>query len=206
MHIRPAEVTDRPFAVEMIYESMGEFADELFGLGDHELAMEKLDWFYCNPENHFSYYKAVILEIEGQPAGYLQAMTGLELARLVGPMTRQTYKIYGLKNLPRVFWKTLPLVFEKEAEADEYYISNLAVHRDFRRRGVAQALMRHAELTARKLGLCKCSLMVEIGNDGAKALYERLNYQVVSVSTNPLMRRILATPGSERMVKHLNGN
>jgi ribosomal protein S18 acetylase RimI-like enzyme len=203
MNIRPAVVEDAPFAVEMLYETMGNFADALFGLGDHAFAMEKLSWFYSHSENQFTYKNAEILEIDNQPAGLLQAMTGGELARLVKPMTGQVFKIYGIIDGLRLVWRSLPLAFEKEAENDEYYISALAVARNFRKRGLGEALLRHADDTARKLGLGKCSLLVEIGNARAKALYEKMGYRVVGISTNYWMRKMLATPGSERMVKIL---
>lgn len=206
MNIRPAVVEDAPFAVEMLYETMGGFADALFGLGDRAFAMEKLTWFFSHPENQFTYKNAKILEVDNQPAGLLQAMNGAELVRLVRPMTAQIFKIYGIIDAFKLVWRSLPLAFEKEAEKDEYYISGLAVARKFRRRGLGEALLRHADDSARKQGLGKCSLLVEIGNARAKALYEKMGYQVVAVSTNYWMRKMLSTPGSERMVKILDSH
>ncbi|MHC1782743.1 MAG: GNAT family N-acetyltransferase [Anaerolineaceae bacterium] len=204
MLIRPAEVKDSDFAVEMIYATMGNLADQWFGLGNHDRALKTLSWFFCHFENQFSYRYSEILEIDGQPAAFLLALTGKELKRLISPMFTQIIKYFGILDTLRFLWRTLPMVFEKEAEEDEYYISNLAVHPDFRRRGLGETLLIHAEKKARGLDLSKCSLLVEIGNARAKALYQKMGYQVVSVSTNAMMRKLLDTPGEERMVKTLS--
>lgn len=203
MNIRPAGVEDAAFAVDMIYATMGAMADQWFGYGSHEKALEKLTWFYCHSENQFSHTCAEILEVNGQPAAFLLAMSGKELERLVWPMFRQVLQTYGFFGTLRVIFYTLPMVFAKEADEDEYYISNLAVAEAFRRRGLAESLLRRAEQKARESGLNKCSLTVELDNDSARSLYQKTGYQVVGVTTNVLIRKLLASPGWERMVKTL---
>lgn len=203
MLIRPARVDDAAFAVEMIYATMGGMADQWFGFGSHERALEKLTWFYSRPGNQFSYTFADILEEDGKPAAILLAMSGRELERLVWPMFRQSFRAYGVFGALRLMMYTLPMIFEKEAEEDEYYISNLAVSAEFRRRGLAEILLRRAEDQAQKLGLNKCSLTVELGNEGARGLYLKTGYRVVGVTKNVWLRIVLATPGWERMVKIL---
>lgn len=204
MHIRAAEPEDREFAAEMIYDTMGPLADALIGLGSHERTMKMLGEYFIRPENQFTYKWAEILEEEGRPAAFLLSMPGKELNRLVAPMARLTLKLYGPMGFLRVMWLSLSLAFETEAEDDEYYISNLAVHRDFRRRGFAEILLRRAEESARRFGLDKCSLLVEMGNAKARPLYLKMGYEVAGISSNWMMRRLLATPGSERMIKKLD--
>ncbi len=203
MKIRPAGIEDAAFAVDMIYATMGVMADQWFGFGSHEKALEKLAWFYCHSENQFSHTCAEILEVDGQSAALLLAMSGKELDRLVWPMFRQVFQIYGFFSTLRVIFYTLPMAFSKEADEDEYYISNLAVAEAFRRRGLAETLLQRAEQKARESGLSKCSLTVELGNDSARSLYLKTGYEVVGVTTNVLIRKLLASPGWERMVKTL---
>lgn len=203
MNFRPARIEDAAFAVDMIYATMGEMADRWFGFGSHEQAMAKLTWFYRRAENQFSYTYAEILEIDGTPAAFLLTMPGGELSRLIWPMFRQVFQTYGFFGTLRVIFYTLPMLFDTEAEADEYYISNLAVGEEFRRRGLAEMLLKRAEDKARVIGLKKCSLTVDLDNSGARALYTKNGYRVVAVTTNRMMRRFLATPGWERMVKTL---
>ena len=58
-------------------------------------------------------------------------------------------------------------------------ISKMLVHRDARRRGVAEALMRAAEVAARDAG--KTLLVLDTASDSAERLYERLGWQRVGV-------------------------
>ncbi|MGG7177676.1 GNAT family N-acetyltransferase [Clostridium paraputrificum] len=56
---------------------------------------------------------------------------------------------------------------------DEGYIESLATHPDYRGKGIATALLDHAH---NKSGYNKYILDVIHGNEGAKALYERIGY------------------------------
>ncbi len=61
---------------------------------------------------------------------------------------------------------------------DEGYIANLAVHPDYRRRGVAGALLRHLEALAARRELAFWSLEVRESNAAAIRLYTRHGYMV----------------------------
>ena len=58
-------------------------------------------------------------------------------------------------------------------------ISKMLVHRDARRRGVAEALMRSAETAALEAG--KTLLVLDTASDAAERLYDRLGWQRVGV-------------------------
>lgn len=59
----------------------------------------------------------------------------------------------------------------------ECHVSDLVVSPDFRRRGIAKALMTEAEKRAKALGAERLSLTVWRFNDDAQALYEALGYE-----------------------------
>jgi ribosomal-protein-alanine N-acetyltransferase len=61
--------------------------------------------------------------------------------------------------------------------ADEFEILNLAVGREFRRRGVATQLVRAAFESARISGAQKAYLEVRATNEGGIQFYERLGFQ-----------------------------
>ena len=62
---------------------------------------------------------------------------------------------------------------------DEGYISNVAVHPIWRRRGVADALLEELEQRAKKLMLSFLTLEVRAGNAPAIALYEKHGFRAV---------------------------
>lgn len=69
-------------------------------------------------------------------------------------------------------------------ESPNAEIVSLAVDPDYRRRGVASALMRHVLRELRTARLPRVDLMVRIGNTGAVRLYRSLGF-----------RRVRAVPG-----------
>jgi ribosomal protein S18 acetylase RimI-like enzyme len=60
------------------------------------------------------------------------------------------------------------------------YISNLAVSKDFRRRGVAKELLEECEQITKVWGYTQLHLHVMADNTGGRNLYQKLGYEVVS--------------------------
>jgi ribosomal protein S18 acetylase RimI-like enzyme len=60
------------------------------------------------------------------------------------------------------------------------YLSNLAVSRDFRRRGVAQELIKSCELLTIEWGYTEIHLHVMGDNERGRNLYRKLGYELVS--------------------------
>ncbi len=56
-------------------------------------------------------------------------------------------------------------------------IHDIIVHEDFRRRGIARALLAHAEQAAVARGCCKLTLEVLEGNTGAREAYADFGFQ-----------------------------
>jgi len=65
------------------------------------------------------------------------------------------------------------------AERRNAEIASLAVHPDYRRRGVADALMRHTLGALRAAGFGRVELMVRTGNTAGAQLYRALGFQRV---------------------------
>ncbi len=64
---------------------------------------------------------------------------------------------------------------------DEAHVATLAVHPDYRRRGIGQRLLANALLGAQKEGAMLAYLEVRKTNSGAQALYERFGFVVDGV-------------------------
>src|SRR5882672_10688950 len=69
------------------------------------------------------------------------------------------------------FWRVL----------DELHINNLAVKPEFRRTGVATALLRHVLREGGSMGAQRATLEVRRSNDPARLLYERFGFSVAGV-------------------------
>ncbi len=61
---------------------------------------------------------------------------------------------------------------------DEFHLTAIAVHPDFRRKGLAQLLLSTLLKEAESQGSKRATLEVEITNDSAKALYESCGFKV----------------------------
>lgn len=62
---------------------------------------------------------------------------------------------------------------------DELHIATLATHPDFRRRGIAQALLAHVLKLAAQEGALSSFLEVRASNAAAQALYRKFGYEEV---------------------------
>ncbi len=65
------------------------------------------------------------------------------------------------------------------AVRDEVWINNLAVHPEFRRRGLATALLREALRLGRELGCARALLEVRPSNEGAIRLYAATGFHSI---------------------------
>jgi len=99
---------------------------------------------------------------------------------------------------------------EQQATSDDWYdtaqerplLSNLAVSRDYRRRGIAKKLCRDAEAAVKSWGYDEVLLKVEKGNRKAFNLYKRLGYRVVA--TDPNAEKPIVATGGLKYVKTTN--
>ena len=67
---------------------------------------------------------------------------------------------------------------------DESDVMNVAVHPDFRRRGIAQALVMALCSALKKQGSVSLTMEVRASNEPAKALYEKLGFEQVGRRPN----------------------
>ena len=71
-----------------------------------------------------------------------------------------------------------------QSSCDETDIMNIAVHPDWRRRGIAEQLIDSLILELKKRGSHALMLEVRVSNDPAIALYEKLGFQQVGRRKN----------------------
>ena len=116
-------------------------------------------------------------------------------------MGKQMATIYGVSRFIRFLCRSLSLMFINEAEADEYFINTVAVLPDFQGQGIGTHLLMYAEEKAKAERLRKCALSVEIDNNRARSLYERLGYRVVKTTKLNRLEQRIGYKGFYHMVK-----
>lgn len=198
--IRPALPSDAPAAGRLLHLSLGPMADFLFPRRASPNVEQALAGLFARPQNRFSYEFADVAEVDGQAVGLLIAYPSALIGRLALPMGWQMAEICGLRAVLRLLPLTLPLLVMREAEANAYYISNLAVLPEFQGQGIGTRLLERAQAKAAEMGLTKCALTVEVGNKQALRLYERLSFRIVRTFEHPWLEHLCGYRGVHRMV------
>ncbi|MCD6358939.1 MAG: GNAT family N-acetyltransferase [Dehalococcoidia bacterium] len=201
--IRSAMPEDAEVGAQLICMAMGEVAVFLFGFHNPDRAREVVEKLFANGNNRFSHQFADMAIVDGNAVGLLFSCSGEEVKQLSTPMVWQTMRIYNPLEFLLFLRNTVPLVGGKEAEADEYFISDLAVLPEFQKKGIGTLLLAHAEDKAKAERLKKCSLTVAIDNNNALKLYQRIGYQIVENIKFKQLSRHTNHRGSYRMVKIL---
>ena len=130
-----------------------------------------------------------LVERSSGPAD-LDGVISIENASFNNPTTREWYEnelmrpevcfVYVIRT-PEVpvagfcaFWKVV----------DQIHINNLAIHPDFRGRGLGTFLLVRVLAEAARLGAPNATLEVRRSNDAARRLYERAGFELVGVRTS----------------------
>jgi ribosomal protein S18 acetylase RimI-like enzyme len=198
--IRPAEPGDAPLAAELILSTLNAFGDRLFGFGDHARAVEVLAQFFRLPGNRFSYQYAAAAAIHGNLAGIMLAFTAGQMRRSMAVTALQMARAFRWSEIPAFLANVIPYRSEEKIFPDELYIAHLAVAGAYRRKGVGQALLEHARQIAPGLVKRKLSLITEVENTAARALYEKFGFKLTETILPPPAMRSPDSEGDVRMV------
>lgn len=177
--IRPARPVDVDAAVSVLHSSMGGLADHLYSGDAHLTVDDYLGKMFEAGGQRFSWDLCSVAEVDGRQVGMLLSYPGKRANRLQFALLLRLPSLYGWRGFLRVLRRFLPLIGSAEAEADEYYVSNIGVLPEFQNCGYGAQLMAFAEQQTREAGLSKCSLTVDVENHGAIRFYERLGYKIV---------------------------
>lgn len=137
-------------------KTLGEFEDMMSGLA----AMEESQYSYRNT--------IVALADDGSVAGICVGYPGADLHRL-----REAFFKAARTALGRDFSH-----IDDETGSGEYYLDSIAVYPQFRRQGIAKALLRSFIAKAHAAGL-PAGLLVDKENPNAERLYTALGFEYV---------------------------
>lgn len=120
-------------------------------------------------------------------------------------MHGQGFSAGGLRDLFRhygigAFWRALPLaMLERDAPKDSLQMDGICVAAKARGRGVGSALLAELFSFAAKQGFAKITLDVIDTNPRARALYQRLGFQAVSIENTGPFRHLLGFRQATKM-------
>ena len=178
LQIRAAQANDASFAGSMITLSLHGLADHLFQQNT-DIIEAMITKLFARNAGRFGYKYASVAEYENGPVGLLVAYRGDEVNRLNLETIPHLISVLGFARVIGFIYRGVRLPGGKEAEDDEFFLSNLAILPSMQGRSFGSQLLAYAEKLAHENNLKKSSLIVSWHNTDAKRLYERIGYQVV---------------------------
>ena len=203
--ISPASSNENRIGAYLLRLASIELVDFLFGLGNPARTIKAVAKFFERKSNEFSFEFVDFATINGRPVGVVLSYPAKISKNFVLPMVFRSFGIYSPLELPRFFWRVLPVsnINEQMAEDHQYYISYLAVLPKFRGRGIGTCLIRYAEEKAAKQGFDECAICVLVENTRARELYERLGYRINKTINAEYLQRRVRIKGIYRMAKKI---
>ncbi|MEN5386380.1 GNAT family N-acetyltransferase [Aliarcobacter skirrowii] len=151
---------------KLIYDAIHEVANSLTGENEEHKILKTLENYIQMDVCRLSYNNIYTYEIDNKNVAILLAYNSNDVEKLDKPM------IEHLKT-KNIFLES----FEKECFEDEFYIDTVSVSPSFQGRGIAKELFAFAQQKAKEQGFKKLSLLVDLENKKAKALYEKLGFR-----------------------------
>ena len=199
----PAEAHEYGHGARLIMLTLHQFGDYLFGFGDHARAEAALAKFFSLPANRFSHQFTTFCQADGEVAGILMLFNCKQMRRSMVVTGAHMFRVYRFKEILKFLELMLPYRDEENIPDDELYIGHLAVYEQFRRQGFGLRLLEFAEKEAIDQGKNKLSLLTEIENVSAQALYKKFGFQVTDTILFPEQMRFVGSAGDVRMEKRL---
>jgi ribosomal protein S18 acetylase RimI-like enzyme len=201
--LQPATPEMTPAASDLIYLTMGKMADYLFGSDNAKNAQEILMRLFREKSNRFSYQHTMVTTFSGKVTGMVIAYSGRMMKSLEIPTAFSLIRVSGVSGFIRFLKRAFPLFGIKEAEDDEYFISNIAVLSDYQGQGLGKYMLSQVEETARKKGFKKISLSVDVKNERAFSLYSQKGFKVMETVKIESLQKRIGYSGFHRMAKAL---
>lgn len=198
--IRPARLSDIDAIVALHRDAFADTFGAAFGPRDRERGAQALatGWRRQGPS-------ALQGMLVAEYAGQLIGTTSLRTRDMMGPSggfaESAFFETLGLWGAFRSLF-ALSLL-DHQIEPGEGFIADVAVAPEWRRRGVARALLRQAEHDARARALTYLGLYVRETNHGARILYERIGFHALYVRRSLLGRLFFGQDGWIYMRKEL---
>ena len=203
LFFRPADARDYPDGARLILLTLHQFGDYLIGFSDPDRARSALEKFFQMSANRFSHQYAIFGLAGGDVAGILMLFNRCQMRWSTVATAVQMARVYRFAEIVKFLKLMLPYKEEENIPDDELYIGHLAVYEQFRRQGFGLRLLAYAEAEARAQGKGKLSLLTEIENSSAQALYQKFGFSVTDTILFPEQMKFVGSAGDVRMEKRL---
>jgi ribosomal protein S18 acetylase RimI-like enzyme len=164
---------------EVVWEAMRGPAETLFEVGRSRALRE---------EGAFSYRNALIAEIGGAVAG------GLVCYRIADEPDPD-YRVAGDPTAPQLPAFVHALIELEAMVPGHWYVNILATYPEYRGKGVASALLKHADALGRANSAKGLALVVDLENTAARSVYAAAGYR--EFARRPLAPFPMRPNGSE---------
>ena len=201
--ITPARPEVFPAAARLLADTMAGFGVAVLGAGDEALELRALAQWFTENGNRFSHQFAHTAYWEGELAGVVLGFPGKDAQRLSLACRHSILELYSLRNLAKLIWRGMVIGHTREAENDEFLVAHVAVFEQFRRKGIATALLQKAVSLAKEEGFSRVALEVEIGNTAAIECYQRFGFDTQFTTNFGRHAGLLQCPGYHKMMLQL---
>jgi ribosomal protein S18 acetylase RimI-like enzyme len=171
--VRSASVEDAEDFANLILLSALSLFSELLG----KEAKPIVKYLFYRSKNLFSFQHTYVAKVENKNIGIILSYDWNARVRESIRTGILLYK-YNSASFIKKFNSWISLYSIGKISREEYYISNLAVHPEYRRLGIGSKLVSKAESEAKECKLRKVALDVESSNVGAINFYRRINYRI----------------------------
>jgi len=202
--IHPAQPKDAPVAAQLIYYAGPNHVLAFFGKTESK-AIKAIRRMFPLPRHTTSYTYAFVAGDKGKVIGLFSGLDGKSwraskrASQMYGPIWFVAVPPWQIPRMIAAyddFERAMPPIL-----GEEYYIMHLAVLPERRGQGIGKQLMEFAENQAQAKGLKRMVLDVDVDNEKARRLYERLGFQATKVVTEPSYCKRFNFQGSVRMTK-----
>ena len=197
VHVRPAQAGEAAVLAPLLYEVNPELHDRF--AGGRRRALELIAEAFDSTGHSGSAEAVRVAEVGSRPAGVLGCYPNWE-----GSGRGRADVRLGLRRASWTRWPGLVLFVYRmqraipESPHEALYVDALATAPQFRRHGVARALLDAVATEARQLGLIRVCLETEVDNTPARRLYESSGFVAAAEG-----RRVRGVPRFVSYVREL---
>lgn len=174
MKIRKAKKEDYKECVRFIRSAIEEQANIFSGTDNDDDINKEMYKYFQMESTRASYDICDVLEMKGEVIGSMISCPGDQIRERNRLILENLRKKFPNDEEYQQWAKFIDGVVE--GNDDEYYIDNIGIDENFRRKGLGTRLIRYAEDKAINLGLRKVSMLADVENEKAFQLYIRLGY------------------------------